>query len=160
MNCWTMSLSNRCDPLSLQMATQLGCKKALHILLPALMKIPVRIISIRRISMAVVGNVHCKMVSRDCISLWFVVRCIALEEWAKANAVLAKEVNIAQDRAIVKDVTGLVASSAWASGVKRLVSGWHVNTAVAQAFKVIKTGQNGDVNWIVFIKANSADCLC
>ena len=87
----------------------------------------------------------------------FVVRCIALEEKAKANAVLAEEVNNAQDGAIVKGVTRLVASSAWSSGVKRLVSGKLIDTAVVQSFKMVKARRNGDVEGIVFIKANSAD---
>ena len=141
------------------MAMQQGCKKALHISLPALMKILVGIISTRRISMAAVCGVCRDIVNRGC-ALQFDVRCIALEEKAKANAVFVEEVCIAQDMAIVKGVTGLVASGAWSSGVKRLVSGKRVDTAVAQAFKVVKARQDGDVKQIVFIKANSADCFC
>ena len=90
----------------------------------------------------------------------FVVRRITLEEKAKADAVFVEQGDIAQDGAIVKGVTGLVASSAWSSGVKRLVSGKHIDMAVAQAFKAVKARPSGGVEGIILIKANSADCFC
>ena len=75
------------------MMTQWGCEESSRISLPALMKILVGIIIMRRVSM-VGGVTAISLQSIDLCRVGIGFNSIALEEWLKANEVFAKEINI------------------------------------------------------------------
>ena len=77
---------------------------------------------------------------------------ILFEEKLKSNEVSAKEVNIAEDRTIIKCVSRLSASSAGSTGVKVFVGCQRIDTAVAQSFEMIKPSRHRDIVWVVPVK--------
>ena len=77
---------------------------------------------------------------------------ILFEEQLEANEVLAKKINFIQNRTIVKHVARLSTGSAGLTGIKVLVGGWRINTAVLQSFEMIKTCRDGDIMWIVVVE--------
>ena len=64
---------------------------------------------------------------------------IALEEELETDEMLAKEVDVVQDPAVIKGMSGLVASSAPATGVKVLIRCQSIETTVTQPFKMVET---------------------
>ena len=65
---------------------------------------------------------------------------IALEEELETDEMLAKEVNVGEDQAVIEGVSsGLIASSAHPTGVKVLVCCQHIDATVLQPFKMVET---------------------
>ena len=118
------------------------------------MKILARIDISQRISMAAIS-----LESIDLCRCSIISDSILFEEELKSNEVSAKEVNIAEDRTIIKCVSRLSASSAGSTGVKVFVGCQRIDTAVAQSFEMIKTCGNRDVMWVIIIEGDCAGCF-
>ena len=76
---------------------------------------------------------------------------ILLEEQLESDAMLAQEVHIVQDRAVVKCVARLAACSTGSTRVKLFAQSC-INAAVLQSFKMIKSSRHSDVMWVVSVK--------
>ena len=95
------------------------------------------------------------------VGLWSINLCrashgfssIVLEEQLEANEMLAKEIDVIQNRTIVKCVARFAADSAGLIGVKVLVGCWCIDMAVLQSFEVIEAHHMvRDITWIVIIE--------
>ena len=76
--------------------------------------------------------------------------------WQVHNEMLAKEVCIAEDWAVIEGVSGLITSSTRATGVKVLVCCQRNDATVVQTSKMVETGRCGNVAGIVIIKGESS----
>ena len=56
----------------------------------------------------------------------------------ESNETLSKEVNVFENRTVVKCVPSLVASGTWATGVKVLVGCNSIDTAISKGTKAFK----------------------
>ena len=102
------------------------------------MKILAGIVIMRRISTAAIGGLCLNFVEfRRLLGVSF--KGIALEGGFETNEMLAKEVNIIEDWAVIKGVSGLVASSTRATGDKVIMCGQSIDMAAAQPFKMVET---------------------